>query len=280
MATGEFSVEVVVCDLDGVVYRGAQPCVGAVEGLRRLREQGIALLYLTNNAGHTRQDIVDRLSALGVTASLDDVLTSSWVAAQILAEHRAAGDLSGPVLGVGGPGVLASLREVGIEAMTAADQADNPARLAEVVVQGYGPQLGIADLTEVVYAVSAGATWIATNDDATLPTERGQAPGNGSLVALVAHATGRKPDLVIGKPHPPAYRIVQRLTGAAPEQILAIGDRLDTDIDGAMDAGFRTALVLTGVNSRTDAERRAADRQPDLIVGTLSELPIRGPRSE
>lgn len=266
-------VDLVVCDLDGVVYRGQEACAGAVTGLRAIRDAGIAVSFLTNNAGHTRDEVVAKLRGFGVAATKEEVLTSSWITAQWLAGQRRDGRYLGPVLAVGGPGVLASLRECGVEAVGPQEHAAGH-HTAAVVVQGYGTDLTVAQLREATYAVAAGATWIATNDDATLPTERGQAPGNGSYLALVAHATGRSPDLVVGKPHPTAYRLILERSGFAPERILAVGDRLDTDIDGAVNAGLRTALVLTGVDTEHAAAARPPQRRPEFVLPTLMDLPL------
>lgn len=269
-------VSALVCDLDGVVYRGAQLCDGARAGLERARELGLRIVFLTNNAGHTRTQVVDKLTAFGLAASIDEVVTSSWVAAHYLARRRADahGDPrgeSGTVLAVGGPGVLTSLREVSIRAISPAEvRPEDPA--PSVVVQGYGPDMSVRDLTEAAYAIRSGALWIATNTDATLPTERGQAPGNGSLIAAVAHATGRSPDLVVGKPHTTTYDLLLDELGLDPLRVLAVGDRLDTDIDGARAAGLATALVLTGVHQREDVERRPPAERPDLVVPTLNDL--------
>lgn len=279
----QLDVDLVVCDLDGVVYRGAEACSGAVEGLASFRAAGVAVLFLTNNAGHTRDGIADRLGALGVAARPDEVLTSSWITARLLAQRLAddgasrTANAAGHVLAVGGPGVAASLREVGIEPLDAAGAAARSGEVGEpisVVVQGYGQDIGTLDLNEATYAVAAGATWIATNSDATLPTERGAAPGNGSYLALISHATGRTPDLIVGKPHPAAYDLILAMTGLDPSRILAVGDRLDTDIDGAIAAGMRTALVLTGVDSEATVRQRPIADRPEFVVPTLADLSI------
>lgn len=280
------SVAALLCDLDGVVYRGAQACPGAVDGLRRARVRDVRILFLTNNAGHTPADVVERLTSLGVQASEEEVLTSSMVAARWLREQSAnllapearTQGRGGPlVLAVGGPGVGLALRDQGFDVCTPADVREaarpggSPLRVA-AVVQGYGPAVTARDLAEATFAVADGALWVATNTDATLPSERGLAPGNGSLVRAVAHALGREPDAVVGKPHPPAYAAAAALLHCAPEQVMAIGDRLDTDIQGARAAGMQTTLVLTGVATRREGEEAPAQARPDLIVPTLGDL--------
>lgn len=265
-----------LCDLDGVVYRGDQPCPGAVEGLAAARAAGRRILFMTNNAGHRPQDVERRLLGLGVAVEPGEVLTSSMVAADYVAEHHQPGD-GEVVLAVGGPGVRLCLELAGLQTVTPADLAGGTGPRVSVVVQGYGPDIAVADLNEAVYAIQGGATWVATNADATLPSERGLAPGNGSLLAAVGHATGRAPDIVVGKPEAPAYLQALRLLGLPAEQVLALGDRLDTDIAGAKAVGIPTALVLTGVHGRCDAAQAPPELRPDLIVETIPDLGFRSP---
>lgn len=264
-----------LCDLDGVVYRGEEACPGAVEGLQRARDAGVDVLFMTNNASRTPEVVARQLTALGVRAEEDEILTASQVAAQVLREEHPELLGSVPVLAVGGEGVAHALRAAGFEVTTpeavAAAAADGGPPGLGAVVQGYGPDLGIVDLTEAAYAVRAGTPWFATNDDATLPTARGLAPGNGSLVAAVAHATGHRPS-VVGKPHRSAYTVGLERLGHRREQTLMVGDRLDTDIAGARAAGLPSALVLTGVSGRDEAERAPEEQRPDHVVSTLVDL--------
>ncbi|WP_228387208.1 HAD-IIA family hydrolase [Ornithinicoccus halotolerans] len=271
MSVEHGSVRGLICDLDGVVYRGSQPCPGAIEGLTEARQRGIAILYLTNNAGHTAAGIAERLAGMGVPAMEAEVLTSSQVAADEVAEHPER-DEARRVLAVGGPGVRRALLDRGVATVTAGELAGGEEPVPWAVVQGYGTDVTVTDLTEAVYAVRAGALWVATNTDATLPTPRGLAPGNGALLASVAHATGQQPGLIAGKPHAPAYRRALQLLGLRAEEVLAVGDRLETDIVGARTAGIPTALVLTGVHGREDVEQASPDHRPDVVVDSLHDL--------
>lgn len=265
------SVRGLICDLDGVVYRGSRPCPGAIEGLTAARQRGIAVLYMTNNAGHTASGIAERLVDMGMPATPAEVLTSSQVAAEEVAERPEREDTK-RVLAVGGPGVRRALLDRGVATVTAGELAGGEQPVPWAVVQGYGPDVTVTDLTEATYAVRAGALWVATNTDATLPTPRGLAPGNGSLLACVAHATGQEPALVVGKPHAPAYRRALQMLDLRPDEVLAVGDRLETDIAGARTAGIPTALVLTGVHGREDVEHAPADHRPDVVVDNLPDL--------
>lgn len=273
-------VRALLCDLDGVVYRGAEPCPGAPEGLARARALGLRILFLTNNAGHTPEGVAEHLNRLGVEARPEEVLTSSVVAADHLAHLVATGEVTPPegavLLAVGGPGVRAALERAGLPVVSAADMAHGSVPPVWAVVQGYGRDVNVRDLTEVTYAVNEGALWVATNADRTLPSERGFAPGNGSLLAAVATATGRQPDLVVGKPHAPAYERSLAILQEPAEAVLAVGDRLETDIEGAKRAGLRTVLVTTGVHGPDDAAAAPPERRPDRIVATLGDLDLVG----
>lgn len=270
------TVKGILCDLDGVVYRGQEACTGAVEGITAAREAGVRILFMTNNASRPPQAVADHLTELGLPAGADDVLTASQVAATVLADERPglrSGD--GSVLAVGGPGVALALGEAGLHALVPAQTREaaeqgSPSQI-HAVVQGYGSGVSALDLAEAAYAIAGGALWVATNDDATLPTERGFAPGNGSLVAAVAHATGARP-LVVGKPHAPAYAVALERLGLPKEECLMLGDRLDTDISGARAVGLPSALVLTGVSTRQEAETGDEASRPDHIAETIPEL--------
>ena len=269
----------ILCDLDGVVYRGDAPCDGAVEGLALAREAGVRILYMTNNASRTPQAVADQLQGLGVAAGPDDVLTASQVAAAEVAALRSQGRLTvddeRPVLAVGGAGVGVALDEHGLAWITTTRQRERSGAtgVADVaaVVQGYGPRLDVQDLTEAAYAIRQGAAWIATNDDATLPTTRGLAVGNGSLVAAVRSATGMRPT-VVGKPHSTAYEVALDRLGLRSQDCLMIGDRLDTDIAGAARAGVPSALVLTGVSTADEVSSLEPSLRPDHVVDTIGDL--------
>jgi glycerol 3-phosphatase-2 len=250
--------DVLVVDLDGVVYVGEHAVPGAVEAVEGARAAGLAVRFATNNASRTPQDVAQHLAELGVPAFAEDVVTSSQAAAALVREALGR-DVR--VLAVGGPGVPAAVREAGLVPVLSAD--DRPA----AVVQGYGPHVGWRELTEIAFAVRAGALWVATNTDATLPTPRGPALGNGSLVAAVRTATGAEP-LVAGKPEPALFDVASRGFRAP----LVVGDRLDTDIAAAVRAGMPSLLVLTGVTGPRDLVDAATDQRPTFVAPDLSGL--------
>lgn len=260
------AIEAIACDLDGVVYRGAEAVPHAVEALQAV---SVPVRYLTNNASRPPEVVAEHLRRLGLPADRSQVLTSSQVGASALAERFPGGR----VLAVGGPGVALALQEAGLSVSDSADGVD-------AVLQGYGADVTASHLAEAAYAIEAGAWWVATNTDATLPSDRGVAPGNGTLVAAVERAVGRPPDRVCGKPHPDLYAVAASRLGMPPGRILAIGDRLDTDIEGANRAGAPALLVLTGIDTRESAATAPEHQRPSVILDDLRGLHRLVPVSE
>lgn len=255
-----------VCDLDGVVYRGASAVPGAPDVLRRLKGQGMAIVYATNNASRLPSEVAEHLVSLGVPATAADVVTSAQAGAAELAASLPRGSR---VLALGGPGVAAALSEVGLNAVPpGAPDAGAP---VEAVLQGLGLQLTVRDFETAAKHVAGGAVWVATNTDGTLPVEWGDAPGNGAYVAVLERTTGRAP-LVVGKPFAPLYQTSVDRIGTRAEATLAVGDRLDTDIAGALSAGLDAAWVLSGVHRPSDLVRQPELGRPTWVIGALSEL--------
>lgn len=248
-------------DLDGVVYVGPKAVDGAPERLAEARRRGMRLAFVTNNASRAPGQVAEQLRRLGVPAEDSEVVTSAQAAAGLLAERLRPG---APVLVVGGAGLVAALEERGLRPVRSADDAP------EAVAQGYAPEVGWALLAEGAYAVARGIPWVATNLDRTIPTPRGTAPGNGSLVEVIRLTTGREPDAVAGKPALPLHQEAVRRTGAA--RPLVVGDRLDTDIAGAVAAGTASLLVLTGVTTPTDLLRAPASARPTFVAESLAGL--------
>ena len=253
--------DLVVFDLDGVIFLGDKPIPGAVDAVGRLRAQGTAVAYATNNASRRAAEVADLLTGMGLPAAPDEVLTSAGAAARVLADRLPPG---AKVLVVGAEALRAEVRDAGLVPVVAAD--DRP----EAVVQGYGPEVGWAQLAEACLAVRAGATWVATNTDRTLPSPRGPLPGNGSLVAVLRTALDRDPDVVVGKPEPALFHAAADRAGA--RRPLVVGDRLDTDIEGANRAGFDSLLVLTGVSTADELAKAPDGHRPTYVADDLSGL--------
>jgi glycerol-1-phosphatase len=252
--------DMLLIDLDGVLYVGDQPVAGAASALESVRSRGVPITFVTNNAARTPDAVAAQLRGMGVAATRDEVVTSAMAAARLLADDL---EPAAAVLVVGGEGVRQALLDVGLRPVHAA--ADDPV----AVVQGWAAEVGWPMLAEATVAVRAGARWIATNRDATLPSPRGPLPGNGSMVAALVTALGRDPE-VVGKPEPALFRTAQRL--ATGERPLVVGDRLDTDMAGARAAGIPGLLVLTGVSSPTDLIRAEPALRPDYVGRDLAAL--------
>jgi glycerol 3-phosphatase-2 len=222
-------------DLDGVIYKGHELVAHAADALAEARRRGMRLAFVTNNASRPPQVVADHLTELGVPASRGEVATSAQAAARLVAELVPPGSA---VLVVGGLGLEQALQERGLRPVWSLEE--NPA----AVVQGFHPTVGWEQLAEGAYAVQRGLPWVASNLDLTFPTERGMAPGNGTLVAAVQAASSGAP-LVAGKPELPLHQEAIARTDA--RRPLVVGDRLDTDIEGAVKARTDSLLVLTGV---------------------------------
>jgi HAD superfamily hydrolase (TIGR01450 family) len=247
-------------DLDGVVYLGGSAVPGAPQALAKAAAAGMRLAFVTNNSSRTPSAIAGQLSSLGVPAGAQDVVSSAQAVARLLAERLPAG---AGVLVVGGMGLRVALRERGLRPVSVA--ADRPA----AVVQGYSPDITYSLLNEGALAVADGAWFVASNGDATMPTTRGIQPGNGALSQVIATATGQQP-VVAGKPQPPLHAEAVARTGA--RRPLVVGDRLDTDIEGAVRAGADSLLVLTGVSRPADVVLAPPGRRPTFLAEGLTGL--------
>ncbi|MFI1202848.1 HAD-IIA family hydrolase [Streptomyces sp. NPDC020883] len=247
-------------DLDGVVYTGGEAIEHAVGALTAAHEGGMHLAYVTNNASRTPQAVAGQLAGFGLPATPEDVITSAQAVARLISEQVPDG---ARVLAIGGEGLRVALRERGLVPVASAD--DDPA----AVVQGYDPSLDWEQLAEAAYAVQRGVPWFASNTDLTIPKERGIAPGNGALVEVVRIAAGGAPR-VAGKPQPPMHRETVLRTGA--RRPLVVGDRLDTDIEGAWNGGVDSLLVLTGVTTPADLLAAPPAHRPTYVDADLRGL--------
>ena len=257
--------DLVMLDLDGVVYRGAQALPGAVESIAAARAEGVSATFLTNNASRPAGEVADHLRTLGIPSTAADVVTAGEAIAHIVAEVVAPGST---VLVVGGPGLTQPLEALGLRCTDSA--ADEPS----AVVQGFHPDVGWRSLAEASYAIAAGVPWFASNADLTVPTGRGVAPGNGSLVEAVRRATGATP-VVAGKPEPGIFTEALRRTGA--KSPVMVGDRIDTDIVGAVRLGIDALQVLTGVHGLLDLVRLPPGDRPTFVGSDLRSLLVEHP---
>jgi glycerol-1-phosphatase len=263
-ATPLDGVDLILADLDGVIYTGRNAIPHAVESINRAAES-MAIGYITNNASRTPASVAEHLTSLGLTVAPEDVVTSPQAAVKLLAGLVQAGST---ILVVGGAGLLDVVTAAGFVPTDSAD--DKPA----AVIQGFGPEVGWKQLAEASYALARdaagdGIPWVATNTDWTIPQERGIAPGNGTLVSAVHTAVGILP-VVAGKPEAPIFDEAKERFGAAHP--VFIGDRLDTDIAGANRAGIPSIMVLTGIDGAKQVIAAVPDERPHFLLEDLRGL--------
>ncbi|WP_235858515.1 HAD-IIA family hydrolase [Varibaculum massiliense] len=254
------TADVLLIDLDGVCYAGTRDIPHAAAGLAAARESGVKFQFLTNNASRTPEQVAEKLKGHGIAADPTEVMTAAMDAVEILTQKI---EPESKVLVIGTQALIDTVAKAGFEVVSKA--SEQPV----AVIQGYGPEVGWRQLSEAAYAISAGALFMATNLDATLPTEDGFALGNGSLVAAVEHATGQKP-FAGGKPFAGIYRKAAAHAGATKP--LAVGDRLDTDIAGAVAADMLSLHVLTGVSDAKAVALAYPDRRPSYLGLDLTDL--------
>lgn len=252
--------DLVMLDLDGVVYVGGDAVPGAPEHLARVRERGVRCAFVTNNASRAPDVVAEHLARLGVAAGTDDVVTSAQAAARLLTRRLPAG---APVAVLGAPALEHEVREAGLVPVGVEKEA------AEALVTGYGPEVLWREVMRAAVRVRDGLPWVASNTDQSIPTPYGTAPGHGVLVETLSRFSGRDPE-VAGKPSPPLLEETIARTGAA--RPLMVGDRLDTDIAGGAAVRVPTLLVMTGVTGV--AELVAADpaERPTYLSADLGGL--------
>jgi glycerol 3-phosphatase-2 len=254
------SYDLVMFDLDGVVYVDGHAVEHAAESITETRSAGTHIAFITNNASRTPRQVADHLKELGIGAAAEDVVTSSQAAARLL--HEAYGD-GAAIAVLGADGLVGALREAGLEPVEVGDDR------AVAIVSGYAPEARWRVIMQAAVEIRNGLPWTATNTDLTLPTDRGLAPGHGLLVRMISEFADVTP-VVAGKPQRPLLdETLRRVGGAHP---LMVGDRLDTDIAGAHNAGTDSLLVMTGVSSLSDLVAARPEERPTWIGHDLTAL--------
>ncbi len=249
-----------VIDMDGVLWEGDRPMPGLVEFFDALRQRQIRFVLATNNASRTPEQYLAKLARMGVTATADEIFTSAMATAFYLSERSPAG---ARLYVIGEDGLLRALGERGF---TFCELYQNG---ADYVVVGMDHGLSWDKLATATLNIRAGAVFVGTNPDVTLPTEHGITHGNGAILAALQTATGVAP-IVIGKPEPTMYQQALRRLGSDPALTVGIGDRLETDILGAVRAGLPSVLVLSGVSRREDLDTVAY--RPTWVKADIQEI--------
>jgi len=265
-------------DLDGVVYRGADPVPGVAAVLAKRAAAGDSIVYVTNNSMHYRADYVRRLADMGAPVTPDRIVSAPRATALWLQEHHPE---VRRVLTVGANGLDRELRDVGLDVVNAGTAAERMAKEgldgvgaaggAQAVVAGVDPQLTYLRIAAAADCARGGALFVATNRDPTYPTERWIRPGAGAVVAAIEVASGISP-VVIGKPEPLLMDEAARAGGGDPTDAIVIGDGIVTDLAAATRVGARTILMLTGVSTREAAEALPKGEQPLALAADAAEL--------
>ncbi|ODN66391.1 MULTISPECIES: HAD-IIA family hydrolase [Methylophaga] len=260
-----------IIDMDGVLWHGNKPLPGLTEFFSILRKVNIPFVLATNNASLTQQQYIDKLANMEVEVHPNEILTSSMATARYLKDTLSPAKRR--VFVIGESGLIEPLQQQGFEVTSTyyptEPQATTDNIWADLVVSGLDRKLSWDKLATATLNIRAGAEFYATNADTTLPTELGEVMGNGGVLAALTAATGVKP-IVIGKPEPILYQQAFEILGTDKHNTIAIGDRLDTDILGAVNAGMRSMMVLTGVSSEVDLAE--IDYRPDWIFQDIQEI--------
>lgn len=251
------AVKALILDLDGVLWRGDKPIGDLRYIFDRIRSYGLKVVCTTNNSTSTPLQFAEKIAIMGGNLSAEFILNSAVAAALYLKKIHPDG---GPLFLVGETGLISAMEEHGFW-----HSDENPM----AVVAGMDRQFTYEKMARANHWIRQGVPFIGTNPDKTFPVPDGLAPGAGSILAAIEAASGVQP-VIIGKPSPYLYQIAMEQIGVSPQETLAVGDRLETDILGGQRAGMRTALVLSGVS--TQEQLKAWPEPPDLVAADLSEL--------
>ncbi|HRE28440.1 MAG TPA: HAD-IIA family hydrolase [Anaerolineales bacterium] len=253
-------VQALIVDMDGVLWEGNRALPGLDGFFAAIRRRALKVVLATNNASQTPEQYVAKLAGFGVVATPAEVMTSAVATAEVLA----ARDLPNrKAFVIGGDGIRTAMTEAGFELLDLYETG------AAVVVVGMDRGLSWDKLATATLNLRAGSAFIGTNPDLTVPTEHGTTHGNGAILAALTAATGLMPE-IIGKPEPTMYQLILRRLALAPASALAVGDRLDTDILGAIRAGMPSVCVLSGI--ATLADITACEARPSAVMAGLPEL--------
>ena len=258
------NINALIIDMDGVLWHGDKPIAGLVEFFNTLRDLNLKFILATNNASLTPQQYVNKLAGMGVTVEIKDIMTSAMATALYLAEQMDPKQTR--VYLVGEDGAEQALLDKGFTLTGLYELSGENSKGADVVVCGKDHSINWDKLATATLNIRAGAKFIGTNADTTLPTERGLTHGNGAILAALEAATGIHP-VIVGKPEPIMYQQAMTRLGADFAETIAIGDKLETDILGAVRTGIRSLMVLTGVS--TEADLKASEYQPTWVMPDL-----------
>lgn len=252
-----------IFDLDGTVYLGERLIPGADRVIRQLREMGKKVVFLSNKPLQTRYDYAEKLTRLGIPTSPDEVINSTYVMAQYLKEHAP----QALVYVIGEEALLSDLRQAGIRYTLEPDKVDYQ---VDYVIVAFDRTFHYDKLNNALQAVKKGARLIATNADRTCPVEGGEVPDAAGMIGAIEGVSGKKVELIVGKPSPITIRVALGKLGVTGSRCIMVGDRLETDMLMGKNAGIATALVLTGVTNRKMLDE--SQIQPDYVLDSIVDL--------
>jgi len=256
-------VRLVFLDMDGVIYRGGVPINGAAEAVAKLRERVGKVLFTTNNATLSRRAYVKKLRGMGIKSEESEILTSAYTMARYLKSLHEV-----KALPIGEKGLVEELHAAAVPTVDLRCPEE-----ATHVVAGLDRKLNYWKIAAAAKAIFSGAKFVATNVDATYPTESGMMPGAGATIGAISGCTGKGPDVVIGKPSPLMLELGMRISGVRKNDVAIIGDRLDTDVAVARKLKIRSILLLTGVSTLRDVRRaHRMGESPDFVYESLAEV--------
>ncbi|MGJ3240681.1 MAG: HAD-IIA family hydrolase [Anaerolineae bacterium] len=251
------TIKAIVSDMDGVLWRGDQVLPGMVDLFQFLRARHIPFVLATNNSGRHTSNYIEKLAGMGVPNITAQQLVSSATATADYLKNRYPNGAR--LFVIGNPGLFQTLEEADFTIT---------AEAVDAVVVGLDFEFTYQKAREATLLIrNHGATFIGTNPDTSFPAPEGLVPGAGSVIHMIQQASGVEPT-IIGKPARAMFEVALQRLGTSPQETLMIGDRLNTDIEGAYHAGLQTAFVLTGVNQRADI----GAIQPDYIFDSLPDL--------
>ena len=259
------NVHALIIDMDGVLWEGNRPLPGLLNFFQCLRKQSLPFVLATNNASLTQEQYISKLHTMGVDVSHKEILTSSMATAHYLAEQLSQNAVPPSAYVIGEEGLRQPLTQQGFKLIESFD----PLVPADFVICGLDRQLTWDKLADASLHLNAGAKFIATNADTSLPTERGPVVGNGAILAALQATTQVSP-IVMGKPEPIMYQQAIKILGITPEKTIAIGDRLNTDILGAVNTHIRSIMVLTGISQKEDI--KSVDYQPTWVMSDIQAV--------
>ncbi len=251
-----------IIDIDGVVGKSVKPIREGVEGVKRLKELGKKVLFVSNNSTRSRRILLDRLRSFGVDADESDILVATYATARFIAEEKK----NAKVFTTGEKGLREELELAGLE-IVGYDEA-------EYLVVGSNRGVNFDLMTEALRACLRGIRYVATNPDRVFPAEDGPIPGTGMIIGALYWMTGREPDVIVGKPSRVIMEQALRIMGLSADDVAVIGDQIDVDVAAGKSIGAATALVLTGVTTRENLEEmvKRYGIKPDYVIDSLLSL--------